>query len=72
MSKPGCWKRRGNIGLKGISDAIAHAAEAWDADFWWLEPRAAGALERLVIGSVAEQLDQRGNHLGFTFSFTLT
>ena len=25
----------GEYGLKGISEAIAHAAEEWDADFWW-------------------------------------
>ena len=46
----------GEFGLKGISDAIAHAAEAWDADLLVVGTKGRRGLERLVIGSVAEQL----------------
>ena len=46
----------GEYGLKGVSEAIAHAAEAWDADLLVAGTKGRRGLERLVIGSVAEQL----------------
>ena len=46
----------GEYGLKGISEAIAHAAEEWGADLLVVGTKGRRGLERLVIGSVAEQL----------------
>jgi nucleotide-binding universal stress UspA family protein len=46
----------GEYGLKGVSDAIANAAAEWDADLLVVGTKGRRGLERLVIGSVAEQL----------------
>ncbi len=46
----------GEFGLKGISEAIATAATEWDADLLVVGTKGRRGLERLVIGSVAEQL----------------
>ncbi len=46
----------GDYGLKGISAAIANAVEEWDADLLVVGTKGRRGLERLVIGSVAEQL----------------
>lgn len=43
-------------GLNGIAEAIAGAAKAWDADLVVVGTANRRGLERLVIGSVAEQL----------------
>ena len=62
----------GEYGLKGISEAIAHAAEEWGADLLVVGTKGRRGLERLVIGSVAEAARQLGGRLGFTFPVTLT
>ena len=46
----------GEYGLKGVSDAIANAVSEWDADLLVVGTKGRRGLERLVIGSVAEQL----------------
>jgi nucleotide-binding universal stress UspA family protein len=46
----------GEYGLKGISDAIAAAVADWGADLLVVGTKGRRGLERLVIGSVAEQL----------------
>jgi nucleotide-binding universal stress UspA family protein len=43
-------------GLNGIAEAIANAANAWGADLVVVGSSNRRGLERLVIGSVAEQL----------------
>jgi nucleotide-binding universal stress UspA family protein len=43
-------------GLNGIAEAIAGAANEWDADLVVVGTSNRRGLERLVIGSVAEQL----------------
>jgi nucleotide-binding universal stress UspA family protein len=43
-------------GLNGITEAIAAAANEWDADLLVVGTSNRRGLERLVIGSVAEQL----------------
>ncbi len=43
-------------GLTGIAEAIANAANEWDADLVVVGTSNRRGLERLVIGSVAEQL----------------
>lgn len=46
----------GDYGLKGISEAIANAVTEWDTDLLVVGTKGRRGLERLVIGSVAEQL----------------
>jgi nucleotide-binding universal stress UspA family protein len=46
----------GDYGLKGISEAIANAVAEWDTDLLVVGTKGRRGLERLVIGSVAEQL----------------
>jgi nucleotide-binding universal stress UspA family protein len=46
----------GEYGLKGVSDAIAGAVADWGADLLVVGTKGRRGLERLVIGSVAEQL----------------
>jgi len=43
-------------GLTGITEAVAGAANEWDADLMVVGTANRRGLERLVIGSVAEQL----------------
>ena len=43
-------------GLNGVAESIAHAANEWGADLVVLGSSNRRGLERLVIGSVAEQL----------------
>jgi len=43
-------------GLNGIAEAVASAANEWDADLVVVGTAHRRGLERLVIGSVAEQL----------------
>jgi nucleotide-binding universal stress UspA family protein len=43
-------------GLNGIAEALARAANEWDADLVVVGSSNRRGLERLVIGSVAEQL----------------
>ena len=46
----------GELGLAGISEAIAGAVVEWEADLLVVGSKGRRGLERLVIGSVAEQL----------------
>lgn len=46
----------GDYGLNGISEAIANAVAEWDTDLLVVGTKGRRGLERLVIGSVAEQL----------------
>lgn len=45
-----------DYGLTGIAEAVARAAQEWDADLVVVGTANRRGLERLVIGSVAEQL----------------
>jgi nucleotide-binding universal stress UspA family protein len=46
----------GEYGLNGISEAVANAVTEWGADLLIVGTKSRRGLERLVIGSVAEQL----------------
>ena len=46
----------GELGLAGISEAITGAVIEWEADLLVVGSKGRRGLERLVIGSVAEQL----------------
>jgi nucleotide-binding universal stress UspA family protein len=46
----------GDYGLKGISEAIANSVAEWETDLLVVGTKGRRGLERLVIGSVAEQL----------------
>ena len=46
----------GDYGLNGISEAIANAVAEWDTDLLVVGTKGRRGLERLVVGSVAEQL----------------